>query len=128
MRNVSSASSAKMLGVSGTSFVGGRSVPSRWYHSSPSFNVTTRGQVFWLSCLVVAVILSGMGVVYSKFLSRSLFVELQQVRASRDHVDMEWGRLQLELATQGALGRVMRIANERLQMQVPAAEQIVVVK
>lgn len=88
----------------------------------------SRGQVFWLSCLFVAVILSGMGVVYSKFLSRSLFVELQQVRASRDHVDMEWGRLQLELATQGALGRVMRIANERLQMQVPAAEQIVVVK
>ena len=58
----------------------------------------SRGQVFWLSCLVVAVILSGMAVVYSKFLSRSLFVELQQVRASRDHVDMEWGRLQLELA------------------------------
>ena len=88
----------------------------------------SRGQMFWLSCLVVAVVLSGMAVVYSKFLSRSLFVELQQVRASRDHVDMEWGRLQLELATQGALGRVMRIANERLQMQVPAAEQIVVVK
>lgn len=88
----------------------------------------SRGQVFWLSCLVVAVILSGMSVVYSKFLSRSLFVELQQVRASKDHVDMEWGRLQLELATQGALGRVTRIANERLQMQVPAAEQIVVVK
>jgi len=88
----------------------------------------SRGQVFWLSCLVIAVILSGLAVVYSKFLSRSLFVELQQVRASRDHVDMEWGRLQLELATQGALGRVMRIANERLQMQVPAAEQIVVVK
>jgi cell division protein FtsL len=84
--------------------------------------------MFWLSCLVVALILSGMAVVYSKFLSRSLFVELQQVRASRDHVDMEWGRLQLELATQGALGRVMLIANERLQMQVPAAEQIVVVK
>jgi cell division protein FtsL len=88
----------------------------------------SRGQMFWLSCLVVAIILSGMAVVYSKFLSRSLFVELQQVRASRDHVDMEWGRLQLELATQGALGRVMLIANERLQMQVPAAEQIVVVK
>jgi len=88
----------------------------------------SRGQMFWLSCLVVAVVVSGMAVVYSKFLSRSLFVELQQVRASRDHVDMEWGRLQLELATQGALGRVMRIANERLHMQVPAAEQIVVVK
>ena len=88
----------------------------------------SRVQVFWLSCLMVAVILSGMAVVYAKFLSRSLFVELQELRATRDQVDMEWGRLQLELATQGALGRVMDIANARLQMQVPGAEQIVVVK
>jgi cell division protein FtsL len=88
----------------------------------------SRGQVFWLSCLMAAVILSGMAVVYAKFLSRSLFVELQQLRATRDQVDLEWGRLQLELATQGALGRVMDIADSRLQMQVPEAEQIVVVK
>ena len=88
----------------------------------------SRGQVFWLSCLIVAVVLSGMSVVYAKFLSRSLFVELQQLRTTRDQADMEWGRLQLELATQGALGRVTDIANERLQMQVPTAEQIVVVK
>ena len=88
----------------------------------------SRGQVFWLSCLIAAVVLSGMAVVYAKFLSRSLFVELQQLRVARDQVDLEWGRLQLELATQGALGRVMDIANSRLQMQVPEAEQIVVVK
>lgn len=88
----------------------------------------SRGQVFWLSCLIAAVVLSGMAVVYAKFLSRSLFVELQQLRVTRDQVDLEWGRLQLELATQGALGRVMDIANSRLQMQVPEAEQIVVVK
>lgn len=88
----------------------------------------SRGQMFWLSCLFVAVICSGMAVVYAKFLSRSLFVELQQVRAARDDVDMEWGRLQLELATTGSLGRVMRIADERLQMRVPDAQQIVVVK
>jgi cell division protein FtsL len=88
----------------------------------------SRGQVFWLSCLVAAVILSGMAVVYAKFLSRSLFVELQELRATRDQVDLEWGRLQLELATQGALGRVMDIADSRLQMQVPEAEHIVVVK
>lgn len=88
----------------------------------------SRGQMFWLSCLMAAVVCSGMAVVYAKFLSRSLFVELQQVRAARDDVDLEWGRLQLELATAGSLGRVMRIADERLQMQVPEAQQIVVVK
>jgi cell division protein FtsL len=88
----------------------------------------TRGQILWASFLLIAVIASGVGVVYAKYLSRTLFVELQQVRAERDQADMEWGRLQLELATRGALGRVMRIADERLQMRVPEAEQIVVVK
>jgi len=88
----------------------------------------SRSHAFWMSCLIVAVVLSGMGVVYAKFLSRSLFVELQEVRELRDQADMEWGRLQLELATRGGLGRVMSIADKRLQMQVPDAAQIVVVK
>lgn len=88
----------------------------------------TRAHAVWLAILIVAVIVSGIAVVYSKYLSRSLFVELQQVRAMRDQADMDWGRLQLELATRGALGRVMSIASERLQMRVPDAEHIVVVK
>lgn len=88
----------------------------------------TRGQVAFLSLLVLALISSGIAVVYTKNLSRSLFVELQQVRLMKDEADMEWGRLQLELATRGALGRVMTIADERLQMQVPGPEHIVVVR
>jgi cell division protein FtsL len=88
----------------------------------------TRAQATGLVVLVMAVIASGVSVVYAKNLSRALFVELQQVRLQRDQADMEWGRLQLELATRGALGRVMRIAGERLQMHVPRAEQIEVVK
>jgi cell division protein FtsL len=88
----------------------------------------TRAQAVWLLLLMVAVISSGVSVVYAKNLSRALFVELQQVRLQRDQADMEWGRLQLELATRGALGRVMRIAGERLQMHVPRPEQIEVVK
>lgn len=88
----------------------------------------TRGQAIGLSLLVVAAVSSGIGVVYAKNASRALFVELQQVRLMKDQADMEWGRLQLELATRGALGRVMHIATGRLQMQVPEAEQIVVVR
>jgi cell division protein FtsL len=88
----------------------------------------TRPQVAWLVLLVFAVITSAVAVVNAKYESRMLFVELQQVRAERDVADMEWGRLQLELATRGALGRVMRIADERLQMHVPQPQQIVVVR
>lgn len=87
----------------------------------------TRAQAIGMAVLVLAVMASGVGAVYAKFESRKLFVELQQVRAERDQLDSDWGRLQLELATSGALGRVMRIADERLGMAPPQAEQIVVV-
>lgn len=86
------------------------------------------GQLTWLLVLTVVVVVSGVAVVHAKYESRALFVELESLRASRDQADMEWGRLQLELATRGALGRVMRIADERLQMRVPTPEQIVVVR
>lgn len=88
----------------------------------------TRGNALWAAVLALAVVASGVAVVYAKFLSRALFIELQQVRAERDQVDLEWGRLQLELATSGAMGRVMRIAGERLEMGPPVADQIVVVE
>lgn len=88
----------------------------------------TRGQAIWLVLLCVAVVASGVAVVHAKYQSRLLFVELQQVRAERDQADMEWGRLQLELATRGALGRVARIAGDSLQMAAPRAEHIVVVR
>lgn len=88
----------------------------------------SRAQVLWMALLLVAIVASGVAVVAAKFQSRSLFVELQKLRAERVQADVEWGRLQLELATQGALGRVMQIANERLQMRVPEPGQTVVVR
>jgi cell division protein FtsL len=88
----------------------------------------TRGQALAVGLLSVAVVCSGVAVVYAKNTSRALFVDLQRVRLQKDHADMDWGRLQLELATRGALGRVMEIAGERLQMKAPEAEQIVVVE
>jgi cell division protein FtsL len=88
----------------------------------------TLGQLVWSTVLGIAVLMSGVAVVQAKYQSRVLFVELQVVREQRAQADMEWGRLQLELATRGALGRVMRIADERLQMHVPRPEQIVVVR
>jgi cell division protein FtsL len=88
----------------------------------------SRGQAFGLALLALAVIASGIGVVQVKYESRTLFVELQQARAERDRLAMEWGRLQLELATSGSLGRVMRLAESRLGMRPPTPDRIVVVR
>ena len=39
---------------------------------------------------------SAVGVVWSKHEARSLFIELQGLKAERDALDIEWGQLKLE--------------------------------
>ena len=87
----------------------------------------TRGQLAILVCCAFAVLVSGIGVVYSKYSSRKYFVELQSLRAEREAVEVEWGRLQLEQSTWAAHSRVERIARNRLDMHIPAADEVMVV-
>ena len=46
--------------------------------------------------LALAVLMSALGVVYTKHESRKLFVELDRLKTERDQINVEWGRLQLE--------------------------------
>ena len=78
--------------------------------------------------LVAAVFASGLGVIYSKHLSRRLFVELQGLEKARDAMEAQWGRLQLEQAAWAAHGRVERVARRRLHLHLPTQEQVVVVR
>lgn len=88
----------------------------------------TRGQVAAAVLLVLAVTVSAISVVYTKYLSRKLFVELQGLRAEQDVVDIEWNRLQLELGAWANQARIEQVAREKLGMRVPRAEEIVVVR
>ncbi len=86
-------------------------------------------QAPWLvAFLVLAVIGSGVGVVYAKYLSRSYFVELQRVRAQRDQVDVRRRRLQLEEITLATYSRVEANARGKLQMRIPYPGEVVVVR
>lgn len=87
----------------------------------------TRGGVLWLVVAVLAVLASAVAVVHAKARSRALFVELQQARAAHELASMEWGRLQLELASAGSLEDVMRAAR-RLHMHPPRPANVVVVE
>ncbi len=86
-----------------------------------------RAHLFWLLTLVLLVLVSGIGVVYAKSQSRALFVESQKLRVEQDRAVAEWGRLQLELASEGSLEDVMRIAGGRLKMRPPGTDDMVVV-
>ena len=49
--------------------------------------------------LIVGLLLvaTALGVVWSRHQSRKVFVELQRLEYQRDELNVEWGRLQLEI-------------------------------
>ncbi|HEY2418965.1 MAG TPA: cell division protein FtsL [Steroidobacteraceae bacterium] len=71
-----------------------------------------------------AVLVSAAGAIYSKYRARELFVQLEHLNSSRDELDAEWGRLQLEQSAWSTYGFVERVASERLHMTIPDARDI----
>ena len=78
--------------------------------------------------LLVLVMGSSFGVIYSKHQSRKFFVEVQQLKKQIDALNVEWGRLQLEQSAWSAHGRIERIARKKLNMTMPLGNEIVYVK
>jgi cell division protein FtsL len=87
-----------------------------------------RGQNLLMLVLVTSVLLSGMAVVYAKYESRKLFSEMEKLRLQRDDMVVDWGRLQIELATWSENSRIQEKAIEKLGMQMPAMSNVVVIK
>lgn len=88
----------------------------------------TRWQFLIVVALVLGVMGSALGVVYAKYESRKLFVELQQLQNKRDAMNVEWGQLQLEQSTWATHGRIDRVARKKLGMINPSHETVVIIK
>ncbi|HXK55174.1 MAG: cell division protein FtsL [Gammaproteobacteria bacterium] len=88
----------------------------------------TLRQLLVIAFLGFAVVLSSIGVVHAKYSSRKYFVELQKLRLQQDELDVEWGRLQLEQSTWATEHRVERIARGKLNMHIPSAEEVMVIR
>lgn len=78
--------------------------------------------------LAVAVIVTALTLVYTRYETRELFAAKQRLIAQRDDLNVEWGRLQLEQSTWGTQSRVEHVAREQLQMVMPAPDGVVFVK
>ena len=86
------------------------------------------GKLVIAALLVIVVLLSAIGLVYSKHQSRKLFVNLQQLKQQVIDLDTEWGQLQLEQSAWTDHGRIESIARDRLNMKHPQAEEVVFIK
>ncbi len=79
-------------------------------------------------CLVLVIVASSIGVIYSKHHNRMLYVELRQLETNRDNLNVDWGRLQLEQSTWATHGRVESAARKRLKMRNVDYAEVVIIK
>ena len=83
---------------------------------------------FLILLLVVAVLGSGVGVVYARQEHRQAYVQLNQLVRQRDELNIEFSRLQLEQATWAETNRIEQVATERVGMVFPASSELVVAR
>lgn len=80
------------------------------------------------SVLVCALLGSALAVVYSKYRTRLLFIEIQQQQRELDKEAIKWGQLQLEITTLTAENRVEIEAHNKLKMVLPNRSAIIYIK
>jgi cell division protein FtsL len=78
--------------------------------------------VLWVSALG-----SAAGAIYCKHRAREMFVELEQLNARRDNLEIEWGQLQLEQSAWSTHAFVERVASTKLHMAMPPPKEIEIV-
>ena len=77
---------------------------------------------------VVGRIGSAGQVIYERYKARDMFVRLESLNVERDSLDMEWGRLQLEQSYWSSHAFVERVANAKLQMNIPQMRDVRIVR
>lgn len=78
--------------------------------------------------LILALLISALAVIYSKYHSRLIFIEIQKQERALDQYEVEWGQLQLELTTLAEQNRVEQVAREQLKLVMPLRERIIYIK
>jgi cell division protein FtsL len=81
-----------------------------------------------LSVAGIALLLSALAVIYSKYYSRLVFIEIQKQERALDQYEVEWGQMQLELTMLAEQNRVELVAREQLKLFMPPREKIIYLK
>jgi len=83
---------------------------------------------FGISILISMLLVSALLVIYKKYNSRLIFIEIQKQEKALDQYEVAWGQLQLELTTLAEQNRVEQVAREQLKLVLPAREKIIYIK
>jgi len=78
--------------------------------------------------LMLVLVACALSVVSARHQARKLFVELQSEQAQARALEIEWGKLQLEISTWLMHNRVEEVARSRLRMTVPEVKRVYVLR
>ena len=78
--------------------------------------------------MLSALLISALAVIFSKYYSRQVFIEIQKQERILDQYEVEWGQLQLELTTLTEYDRIERLARQQLKLVMPQREKIIYIK
>lgn len=98
-----------------------KEVPKQRYRSQSPLALSGLA-VLWL-----AVVFSSLGVVSSTHEGRLRLNQLEILRREAAQLQVEWGQYLLEQSTWAAYSRIEQIAINKLQMQVPETQHIIMV-
>lgn len=73
-------------------------------------------------------LVSALAVIYSKYQSRLLFIEIQKQEKELDQSEVEWGQLQLEIMTLTEQNQIEQNAVQKLKLVMPLRENIIYIK
>jgi cell division protein FtsL len=78
--------------------------------------------IYMLIILLIAVLVSALGVIYTTNSYRSTFSQVQQEEQQTHHLQLQWGQLLLEQSSLATPARVQEFATEKLRMTLPTAK------
>ena len=91
----------------------------QWFHRSD----------IWLSILlVISVFVTSMYVIETAYQTRQMYSALQELRAERDRLTIEWGRLMLERGAVSADMRIDAMAHDHLLLSSPARDNVMIME
>ncbi len=73
-------------------------------------------------------LLSALAVIYSKYYSRLMFIEIQKQERALDQYEVEWGQMELELTMLAEQNRLEIVAQKELKLMMPLREKIIYIK
>ena len=76
----------------------------------------------------VVLLFSALAIVYSKYYSRLIFIDIQKQEKALDQYEVEWGQMRLELTMLEEQNRLELVAKEELKLIMPLREKIIYIK